>query len=247
MKEHKTQETNNTVKSGLFWDQLYRQLHSRSEPALWDVLPSSAIEQDYDKFKSVFDPNLPLIDIGCGTGVQTGYLSTKYTRITGIDASKKAIKLAKKNIGNANIEFEVMDLLDQKTMIKYYNKNGDSNIYIRGVLHQIPIQNRQVCIENIKMLMGTTGALYMIETASNIQEYIRKTITLFPTLPSSLKNVMTSNFPPIGVSKNEIQQWFDKNQYNIIAIGNTELNTNLVTHQNTSIALPAIYSLINKV
>jgi SAM-dependent methyltransferase len=246
MHNEKQAQTSKTVKSGLYWDQLYRQLNSNNEPALWDVVPSLAIIKDYEKFKSTFDDVLPVIDLGCGSGVQTEYLSTKYDKIIGIDASKRAIQLANKNSKNDNADYEVMDLLDKEAVDRFSKKMGDCNIYVRGVIHQIPLISRIQCINNIKHLMGNSGALYMIETASNIQDYITDLVIKFPHLPSSLANVMKSNFPPLGVSLDDFYQWFGNVHYSTFRSGETVLATNLETSSEKCIDLPATYTLVKK-
>ncbi|MEP0265768.1 methyltransferase domain-containing protein [Dokdonia sp.] len=235
------------IKSGLYWDQLYRQLNASKEPALWDVKPSRAIEKDFCIFKPYFNSSLHLIDIGCGTGVQTLYLSKHYNNVTGIDASKKAILTAKQLANHQGLKFEVMDMLDTKTCIKTHKKVGDSNIYMRGVIHQIPYKHRTTFVQNLKILLGQQGAIFMIETALNIREFISKLVQNHSKIPQTLQNTLSSNFPPLGVSKKELLSWFPKEEYQLLSIQETSLKTNIVLNSGDFAELPAIYLLTKSI
>ena len=235
------------LKSGLYWDHLYRQLNESKEPALWDVKPSRAIEKDFYIFEPYFNSSLHLIDIGCGTGVQTLYLSKHYTNVTGVDASKKAILSAKERPNHHGLKFEVMDMLDTTTCIKMHEKAGDSNIYMRGVLHQIPYKHRISFIQNLKILLGQQGTIFMIETAPNIREFISELVQNHPEVPQTLENTLSSNFPPLGVSKKELLSWFPKEEYQVLGIQETSLKTNIILSSGDFVELPAIYLLTKSI
>ena len=232
------------INIGLFWDQLWRQVHSSKEPALWDVPPSLAVVQDYQIFQDVFSPELPILDIGCGSGIQTGYLGSIYSKVYGVDASKKAIAAAQKLNAQSKMTFELLNLLDRESVRAFYEKSGDTNIYLRGVLHQIPKEHRSSFVNQLKVLMGNTGSIYLIETAPNIQVYIQALAENFSELPILLKSVLTSHFPPIGVSLEEINGWFGSDKFKILNAGNSNLKTNLILENGKHIELPAVYALI---
>ena len=61
-----------------------------------------------NKFVSLFKPNACIVDIGCGAGVKSKYLSEKGLRVTGIDFSDKLIEIAKREV--PHVEFHVMDM-----------------------------------------------------------------------------------------------------------------------------------------
>lgn len=232
---------------GHYWDQLWRQLHDSGKPALWDVKPSLAVAQDYSIFRNTFDPKLPILDIGCGSGIQSHFLAAHYKIVYGIDASKQAIVTAKKMNKQSGLSFLIVNLMDRDSVLAFHEKLGDSNIYIRGVLHQVPMEQRPVFVNHLKLLMGEKGSIYLIETAPNIQEYIQGLAEKFSALPTSLKRVLTSHFPPFGVSLDDIHQWFESDKYEILYSGHTGLHTNLFLEKGVKIILPAVFSLTRKV
>ncbi|MFC4634277.1 class I SAM-dependent methyltransferase [Dokdonia ponticola] len=231
------------MKSGLYWDQLYRQLNASKIPALWDVEPSRAVKKDFSLFKPYFNTSLHLIDIGCGTGTQTLYLSQHYNNITGIDVSKKAILSTSKPTNQLGLRFEVMDMLDTEACLKLHKKVGDSNIYMRGVLHQIPYIHRTSFVHNLKILLGQLGTIFMIETAPNIRDFISDLVQNHPEIPQTLENTLSSNFPPLGVSKKELLTWFPEEKYEFLSMQETSLKTNILVNSGHFIEIPAIYLL----
>lgn len=116
----------------LHWDHLWRQLQISGEPALWDIPPTQGMALDYLIFHPFFNPQLPVVDIGCGSGNQTVFLTQFYNSVIGVDASKKAIALAKKLNKAQGASFELLNLLNKDEVETFYQKCGDVNIYMRG-------------------------------------------------------------------------------------------------------------------
>jgi len=232
---------------GLFWDQLWRQLIANQQDALWDVTAAEAATLDYKVFHSTFDPSLPVLDIGCGSGIQSAYLASFYTRVIGIDASKKAIVHAKSKNTIENLNFAQINLLVQDEVQAFAAEVGSCNIYIRGVLHQIPYESRVIFVDHLKLLMGDSGSMYLIETAANIQSYITDLAKKFSDLPTSFKRVLTSHYPPLGVSKKELLAWFDNDTYDIVKIEDAVLHTKISLDKDKKIALPAIFTLVERI
>ncbi|MFT4664333.1 MAG: SAM-dependent methyltransferase [Polaribacter sp.] len=236
----------NSEKISLYWDQLYRQLKATNEPALWEVPPSMGVIPDFAIFESSFNSNLPVVDVGCGSGFQTNFLASKYAQVVGIDASKKAIAMAQKMNDSDNATFQKINLLDEEEVGSFCTQIGNTNVYVRGVLHQIPIEERPVFIKHLKQMMGTSGTLFIIETAPNIQQFIESMNLRFTELPVAFKKVFTSHYPPLGVSIPEIQEYFKLEDYELIDSGPTILPINLIIEKNKKTELPAVYALIKK-
>ena len=134
----------------------------------------------------------------------------------------------------------------KKKCCAFHKAKGDVNIYIRGVIHQIPFELRPAFITNIKHLMGNTGAIYLIETAPNIQQYIRDLAAQFSGLPLSFKRVLTSNLPPLGISMDEVISWFPEPEYQILDNGPASLATNITIEGIKQVELPAIFALVKR-
>ena len=93
-------------------------------------------------------------------------------------------------------------------------------------------------------MAGRTGSFYLIETAPDIQAYIQALNKRFSGLPLSLKRVLTSHFPPLGVSLSEVREFFNTDDYEILESGHSSLGTNLELENDKCIELPAVFALI---
>jgi SAM-dependent methyltransferase len=114
------------------------------------------------KFQPFFAADMPLLDIGCGNGSQTIFLSGHYRRVIGLDFSPSAIENAVAH-GSAVAEFRQFDLLDEVSVTALHRELGDCNIYIRTVLHNIAREQRQAAIANLAKLLGANGHLFAVE------------------------------------------------------------------------------------
>ena len=78
--------------------------------------------------------NKSVIDVGCGDGVYTHELfqSEKPKRILGIDASKKAIRIAQKLYQKRNLTFQYVNIYHLERL-----KTKFDIAIVRGVLHHV--------------------------------------------------------------------------------------------------------------
>jgi SAM-dependent methyltransferase len=67
------------------------------------------------------DKNLVILDIGCGAGHGSEMLSKKYKKVYGVDISEDAIKYAKENWSQGNIEFKVGSALEIPFVDNYFD------------------------------------------------------------------------------------------------------------------------------
>lgn len=94
------------------------------------------------------------IDIGCGEGFNSIYLSSKGFDVLGIDLSENAIQYAKENATNrgVNLRFESMDIAD----LEQLNEKFDF-VLEWGLLHQIMPPERQKYVEDVAELLNRGG------------------------------------------------------------------------------------------
>ncbi|MDE7312169.1 MAG: class I SAM-dependent methyltransferase [Eubacterium sp.] len=109
-----------------------------------------------------------ILDIGCGRGELTYMLSRYASKTVGIDYSKAAVAIAKKNFGKyqdrQNLRYECGDImqLDQK---EKYNK-----IVMADVYEHIEAEVMEKLLQKIALLLTENGVLY-IHTAPNLDYY----------------------------------------------------------------------------
>ncbi len=230
------------VKYGKYWDLHYHRTYQQAgEKSPWDVDPQLAAESDIPVFKDFFDSKLPLVDLGCGTGNQSAFLGKYFNMVVGLDASAEAIAIAKKRYSRDQcLQFEVFDATDKKQAEKFHRKFGDVNVYMRGVLHQIRTEDQREFLDVLRLLMGRTGVMYLVEVSQAINELLTEN----NPLPGPLSHALAASLKPTGISIKSLTDLFPNDQFTILKSDNTSLVTNIKNQDGQSIEIPAIYALI---
>jgi SAM-dependent methyltransferase len=231
-----------------YWREFYRKTYlEHSGKAIWDVDPTLSVGRDLKRFMAWMQSDLPLLDIGCGTGAPTAYLAGNFKTVIGIDTAEEAVAIARHTYPSLNMEFRCVDLADTKGCLDLHDEFGDLNLYMRGVLHQIKPEHKAMVVDNLATLMGKQGTFYFMEVASEIRQYFQEASKEFHRLPQSLQAIFISNLPPEGVSLEEIPQIFPKKRFQILDSGNDQLMTNISLPDGIQITIPAVYSIIRQV
>ena len=231
---------------GQLWEQFWHSLNGKGWEALWDVEAERAVGQEFQVFSSSLDKSLPLVDLGCGTGIQTQFLSLHYPKVIGLDISSTAIQIAQENNNAPNLSYLIFNALNQDDARKLKEKYGDMNVYLRGVLHFIPHEYRKAFLATVQLLLGQKGKLYIIETLPEIRAYILSLASSFSKLPLRIKLALKSNLPPLGVKPAEIETYFKEAGFNILHQSTAKMATNLEIAGKDTIFLPGFQMIIGR-
>lgn len=227
------------------WDQFYRSVNGGGGKApLWEVPPELAVELDYEFFGKEFQNGLPVIDLGCGLGTQAVFLSTKFREVVGVDVSSKAVESANLRYQSENLHFVTIDERDPDFFGDLHERYGDSNVYVRGVMHQILDKDMPGFIQNLRLLMGAEGKLFFMEVADNIIEYLDSTSPRFSQMPAAMKQALVSNLPPRGLNFDKVRELFPEKYFTLMNLGRSSLNTNLQIGNGQSLRIPAVFGLV---
>ena len=107
-----------------------------------------------DKFCSVIKPKSSILDVGCGAGFKSKYLTDKGFKVTGVDFSEKMIEAAKRKY--SSIDFDVVDLYDLDT----YKKKFDA-VFAQAVLLHVPKSRIVEVLEKMRDKLNEGGFLYI--------------------------------------------------------------------------------------
>lgn len=107
-----------------------------------------------DKFISLLKPGASVLDVGCGAGIKTKYLSEHGLRVTAFDFSSQMVDIAKKEAPGANIF--VMDLYDVEKLDQTYD-----GIFLLAVLLHVPRKEVQGLLKNYAARLRPKGFLYI--------------------------------------------------------------------------------------
>lgn len=102
----------------------------------------------------------PILDIGCGDGSLTAYISSRFCApITGLDISEARIKFACEHYESTKIKFIVGDAI---TLRIPYSLGNFSTIVSFNTLHHIPRTKMTQVFENAKNLLKLDGTVLFL-------------------------------------------------------------------------------------
>ncbi|MFF4604357.1 amino acid adenylation domain-containing protein [Streptomyces sp. NPDC001339] len=134
----------------------------RGGDVLWDADSSEEFAWCIEQAQAHFDPQLPLIDLGCGNGRYSREFGAHFPHVIGVDVSRSAIERARaESAGLANVSYQALDMTDPR-QARALGK-GPYNIFIRGVFHVLDDAGRARLAEVAERLMGPGGALIVHE------------------------------------------------------------------------------------
>jgi ubiquinone/menaquinone biosynthesis C-methylase UbiE len=108
------------------------------------------------KFASQFVNAKYVLDVGCGYGYGIEYMLRKgATFCIGLDYSKKAIKFAKMNYQDTNLQYYVMDA----TNLSYFHDQSFDVVLSIEVIEHLPDANKHIC--EISRVMKSGGILVL--------------------------------------------------------------------------------------
>lgn len=192
---------------------------------IWDTSDMTETHLAFDKFSKHMDLSLPILDLGCGNGRRSRFLAERCPRVIGVDVSASAIKLAKEeSAGYDNLEFRVVNATDISEAQKLHREFEDLNIFMRGVFHAIKGPDRPAFVSNIRTLLGDRGALYQIETDSQVLDYMLARPDPTPTgLPRLMQNVVQHGLLPEGFGPEDLRRWYPESEWQIFESGDDEI------------------------
>ncbi|MDE1925012.1 MAG: class I SAM-dependent methyltransferase [Patescibacteria group bacterium] len=107
-----------------------------------------------DTFVSLLSRNALVLDIGCGAGVKSKYLSDKGLKVVGADFSEKMIEIAKREVPAA--DFRVADIKDLGTIPETLD-----GVFAQAVLLHIPKNEAGKVVAGLAHKLREGGYLYI--------------------------------------------------------------------------------------
>ena len=211
----------------------------------WDADPAHAAQQDLPLFQDYADPQLPLIDLGCGNGTQTRFLADHFARVVGTEISPAAVAIASTTNAAPNISYRILDALSPDAVQALHQEIGDANLYMRGVLHQLSPTDQVAAIQSIERLLGRRGTLYFIELSSAAEPYLTQLITQYGP-PPGLARVFQHAITPGKLNENDLEKLFPPDRFTRISTGKSYLHTVHTLPTGEVVKVPAFYAIIRQ-
>jgi SAM-dependent methyltransferase len=211
----------------------------------WDADPPHAAQKDLVLFQDYVDPQLPLIDLGCGNGTQTRFLADHFARVIGTEISPAAVAIAHTKNAAPNISYRILDVLSPNDAQALHEEIGDANVYMRTVLHQLSPADHATAIQSIERLLGIRGTLYLIELSSAAEPYFTQLIKQYGP-PPGLARVFQHEITPGMVNENYLEVLFPPNRFTLLGTGQSQIHTVHTLPTGEVAKVPAFYAILRQ-
>lgn len=227
------------------WENYWSTLNGTPGEIFWDADPAHAAQQDLGLFQGYADPQLPLIDLGCGNGTQTRFLADHFSKVIGTEISPAAVKIAQTKNGAPNVSYRVLDVLSPDDAQALHEEIGDANLYMRTVLHQLSPADHATAIQSIERLLGANGILYMIELSSAAERYFAQLIEQHGP-PPGLARVFQHGITPGMLNENDLTMLFPPDRFTVCSTSQCQIHTVHTLLTGEVVKVPAFYAVLRQ-
>jgi len=217
-----------------------------------EVLWDSGRDNEFQGYKDVLvrhlDPELPVIDVGCGHGSFTRALATVFPHVIGVDVSAHAIKRAQTELeteGNGgHIRYEVRDMTAPGAAVGLADERG-ANVFIRGVLHVLGADDQMALMENLLPLAGTRGTVFLAETnfQGNPVDYVAHLGATTRGIPAPLERAIRELPMPGHFGPAERERALPGRTWELLEDGAVAIQTNRMTDVAAQSRIPGYYAV----
>jgi len=227
------------------WENFWSTSTGAPGEIFWDADPAHAAQQDLALFRGHVDPQLPLIDLGCGNGTQTRFLADHFARVIGTEIAPAAVEIARTKNAAPNVSYRVLDVLSPVAAQVLHEEIGDANLYMRAVLHQLSPADHATAIQSIEWLLGRSGILYFVELSSAAEPYFTQLITQYGP-PPGLARVFQHEITPGMVNENDLERLFPPDRFTLVRTGKSHIQTVHSLPTGEVVKVPAFYAVLRQ-
>jgi len=227
------------------WEGFWSTLSGTPGEIFWDADPAHAAQQDLVLFQDYADPQLPLIDLGCGNGTQTRFLADHFARVIGTEISPAAVQISQTKNAAPNASYRVLDVLCPDDAQALHEEIGDANLYMRAVLHQLSPADHASAIQSIERLLGRSGILYLVELSSAAEPYFAQLIQQYGP-PPGLARVFQHQITPGMLHENNLESLFPSDRFTLLGTGQSHIRTVHTLPTGEVVKVPAFYAVLRR-
>ncbi|GHA99646.1 class I SAM-dependent methyltransferase [Streptomyces chryseus] len=228
------------------WESYWGDTPGAPGAAIWDSDPSLAAEPHLELFAPYADRARPVVDIGCGNGTQTRYLARHFARAVGVDVAHAGIAHARRADTGRTVEFRQLDAADAGAVRELHERLGDSNVYMRAVIHQSDPPDRPLVAAAVAELVGERGRAFVAELTAGAKTVLRELMGEPGGPPPKLARVFAHGLRPAESDDGEVPELLRACGLTVLAYGRTTLPQTEFRADGTRIELPAQWLIVGR-
>lgn len=216
---------------------------------LWDSSDDNEARGYLPILREKFDPDLPIVDIGCGNGRFTRLLAPEFMRAVGVDVSPHAIERARAETGAVeNVEFDVLDVAAPGAGAELRERFGEANVFVRGLFHVLDQQARSAVAENLRKLVGNRGRVLLAETdyRGSTLNYLHHLGATLRRIPPPLENAVVWLPKPGHFGSAERRLVFPDHRWRLISDGATTIEAVPMRTNDAAERIPGYFAVLER-
>lgn len=158
--------------------------------------------EEIKEFSQLFNEKSTILDLGCGSGYITKYLSDLGLNAIGIDFSSEMVNIAKKRY--PNVKFILDNFIDIEKSFKENSVDGLISIYS---LYFIPKEQFENILKSLSKILKKNGKFLFVTQIGKGEDYI--------TTPLMKENNVDEKLYVNYYMKEELEILLKKNNFNI--------------------------------
>jgi SAM-dependent methyltransferase len=192
---------------------------------LWDADSTEEKERYAPIIRRHLDAALPVIDVGCGNGTFTRWLTGMFPSALGIDVSPSAVRRADGESASSAAQYAVLDAVAESAGDALLRRMGPSNIFLRGVLHVLSPADRVRLVRNLHVAVGGQGRVFLAETnfTAGPLKYVQHLGASFQRIPEPLKRAVEGLPRPSHFGEPQRRAAFSAAAWNVVTHGATTI------------------------
>lgn len=116
-----------------------------------------------DEFLALLPKNAKVLDVGCGVGVDSGYMTSRGFSVIGLDLSKEMLKLARQKF--PQIDFRQQDMRELNFPFNFF----DGILASCSLIH-IPKKDVHRALKRFHQILKKDGVIYIALQAGKSEE-----------------------------------------------------------------------------
>ncbi|MFH0515740.1 class I SAM-dependent methyltransferase [Streptomyces sp. M41] len=229
------------------WEGFWSEAPGELGAVFWDADPALTVGRHLALFEThLTDPGLPMVDLGCGNGTQTRYLADRFPRVIGADLSDAALDHARDADPAGQATYRLFDGVDKTEAETLHAELGDTNVYMRGVLHQAEPDDRQSLVDGIATLVGERGRVFLVELSESAKPVLLSLAQHPSGPPPKLAPVFRHGIAPGEVADAAVPEYLRAAGLTVLADGELPLITTEYGPDGARIELPSRWQVAGR-
>ncbi|MFC7847594.1 methyltransferase domain-containing protein [Arthrobacter sp. NPDC057388] len=240
---------------GVAWDQYWGRVEATGArgDVLWDSGSDHELQGYLEHLTRQLDPSLPLVDVGCGSGVFSRALAPYFPHVLGVDVSANAVaRAAAESAGVERVSYLAADMTAPAGIgavaeaLAVAGFPGEANVFIRGVLHVLKRPAQSALAGQLHRLVGKQGRVFLAETdfRGNPIQYVSHLGATPHFIPEPLEKAIRALPVPGRFGAQQRRRAFSEASWDVVEDGPVTIETRPLTSPDRPEQIPGYFAVL---